>query len=164
MLRIAFILSVLAAPTFLQASTISTVLSTAQMRGEATFRYIGLPLYQARLYTNDGAPLDWSQDFGIELNYLRNLTKKDLVESTLKELDRLGHPLPVRDQLSRCFDDVSKGDQYLAVSRGQDQIGFWRNGTRVCTLTHPMIKQRFMAIFVGQNTRSTAFTRKLTGE
>lgn len=164
MLRVAFIIAVLAVPTFLQASTIKTVLSTAQIRGEATFRFIGLPIYQARLYTKDGAPLDWSRDFGIELNYLRNLTKNDLVESTLEELGRIGQPLPVRDQLSQCFDDVSKGDQYLAVSRGQDQIGFWRNGVRVCTLTHPKIKHRFMAIFVGQDTRSKAFTRKLKGE
>jgi len=164
MLRALVILVVLAVPTFLQASTVKTVLSAPQVRGEATFRFIGFPLYQARLYTTDGAPLDWNQDFAIELNYLRNLTKKDLIESTLKELDRLGHPLPLREQLSQCFDDVSKGDQYLAVSRGHDQIGFWRNGTRVCTLTHPQFKQQFMAIFVGQNTRSKAFTRKLKGE
>ncbi|MEY8120932.1 hypothetical protein AB9F26_22430, partial [Falsihalocynthiibacter sp. BN13B15] len=70
----------------------------------------------------------------------------------------------LREQLGQCFDDVSKGDQYLAVSRGQDQIGFWRNGMRVCTLTHPQLKQQFMAIFIGQNTRSKAFTRKLKGE
>ncbi len=164
MLRFVLALAVLVAPTFSQASTAKSVLSTAQVRGEATFRFIGLPIYEARLFTNDGAPLDWDKDFGIELNYLRNLTEKDLVESTLKELDRMGNSLPVREQLTQCFDDVSKGDRYLAVSRGQDQIGFWRNGVHVCTLSYPQIKQHFMAIFVGDNSRSKSFTRRLKGE
>lgn len=164
MLKITLVLAALMTPTFSQASTAKSVLSTAQVRGEATFRFIGLPIYKARLYTDAGAPLDWNNDFGIELNYLRNLTEADLVESTLKEFDRMGNPLPVRAQLTQCFDDVSKGDQYLAVSRGPNKIGFWRNGERVCTLSHPQIKQRFMAIFVGDDTRSKSFTRKLKGE
>ena len=164
MLRFAVFFALLTAPTLLQASIVKSVLSTAEVRGEATYRFIGLSLYQARLYTKDGAPLDWNEDFGIELNYLRGLTKRDLVEGTLQELERAGNPLPVREQLAQCFDDVRKGDQYLAVSRGQDQIGFWRNGVRVCTLSHPQIKQRFMAIFVGENTRSKSFTRKLKGD
>lgn len=164
MLKYALALAVLVAPTISQASTAKSVLSAAQVRGEATFRFIGLPIYEARLYTDAGAPLDWNRDFGIELEYMRNLTETDLVESTLKELDRLGSPIPVRAQLTQCFDDVRKGDQYLAVSRGPNKIGFWRNGVRVCTLSHPQIKQRFMAIFVGDDTRSKSFTRQLKGE
>mgnify|MGYP000229945284 CR=1 FL=1 len=155
---------ILSVPAILQASTVQTALSSAQVRGEAIFRVFGLPIYEARLYTEDGAALDWNKDFGIELNYLRDLTERDLVDSTLKEFERTGRPLPVREQLTGCFKDVSKGDQYLAVSSGEDQIGFWHNGVRVCTLRHPRIKQRFMAIFVGDNTRSSAFTRKLKGE
>lgn len=162
--RVLLALVILAAPTILQSSTVKTALETAQERGEATFRVFGFPIYEARLYTENGAPLDWNKDFGIELNYLRDLKESDLVESTLKEFVRTGSALPLRNQLTKCFKDVGKGDQYLAVSQGQDQIGFWLNGTRVCTLRHPKIKQRFMAIFVGDNTRSSSFTRKLKGE
>lgn len=102
MLRFAVFFALLTAPTLLQASIVKSVLSTAEVRGEATYRFIGLSLYQARLYTKDGAPLDWSEDFGIELNYLRGLTKRDLVEGTLQELERAGNPLPVREQLTQC--------------------------------------------------------------
>jgi hypothetical protein len=147
-----------------QASTVESALPGAELRGAATFRYVGFPLYEARLFTKSGAPLDWSKDFGLELKYLRNLTGYDLVEGTMRELERTGTAIALRGQLQQCFNDVRKGDRYVAVSKGQNQIGFWHNGKRVCTLSHPQIKTRFMAIFLGENTRSKTFTRKLKGE
>lgn len=147
-----------------QASVIERALPGAELRGTATFRFVGVPLYKARLYTPGGDPLDWNRDFGLELTYLRSLSGADLVESTLRELERLGGAPTVRGQLQRCFRDVQKGDRYAAVSNGPDSIGFWNNGYRVCTLSHPRIKDRFMAIFLGPDTRSAAFTRRLKGE
>lgn len=159
-----FAFALLALPTGTQASAIKSVLPDAETRGTATFRYIGFPLYEAQLFTKSGAPLDWSKDFGLELKYLRNLTELDLVEATMRELSRTGATLPVRGQLEKCFNDVRKGDRYVAISKGPNQIGFWHNGKRVCTLSHPRIKNRFMSIFLGENTRSESFTRKLKGE
>ncbi len=164
MRKLPLVLALLVCPLIAQASVIESALSDAELRGKATFRFIGLPIYEARLFTADGAPLDWSSDFGLELRYLRNVSKKDLVGSTMDEFSRTGSTPPVQDQLARCFDDVSKGDRYLAITQGRNKIGFWRNGRRVCTLSHPQITQRFMSIFVGDNTRSASFTRRLKGE
>ena len=151
-------------PLSAQASTIKSALPGAELRGAATFRFVGFPLYEARLFTKSGAPLDWNQDFGLELKYLRNLTEFDLVEGTMRELKRTGTAMPLRSQLEQCFNNVRTGDRYVAVSKGQNQIGFWHNGKRVCTLSHPQIKTRFMAIFLGENSRSKSFTQKLKGE
>jgi len=159
-----FLSALVLAPMFAQASTVSSALPDGELRGAATFRFIGLPIYEARLFTKSGAPLDWSADFGLELKYLRSLSEYDLVEGTMRELSRTGVELPVRAQLERCFNDINKGDRYLAVSNGQNQIAFWLNGKPVCTLNHPRIKTRFMAIFLGDNTRSRSFTQKLKGE
>lgn len=164
MLRASLIVAMLFGPILARASVIETALSEAELRGKAIFRFVGLPIYEARLFTTNGAPVDWSSDFGIELEYMRNVSKKDLVGSTMDEFARNGTPPPVQDQLARCFDDVRKGDRYLAITQGQDQVGFWRNGIPVCTLNHPQISQRFMSIFVGENTRSASFTRRLKGE
>jgi len=164
MRRLLLIAATLLVPLSAQASIVKSVLPGAELRGAATFRFVGFPLYEARLFTKSGAPLDWNKDFGLELKYMRNLTEYDLVEGTMRELKRTGAALPLRGQLEQCFDDVRKGDRYFAVSKGQDQIGFWHNGKRVCTLSHPQIKTRFMAIFLGENTRSKSFTRKLKGE
>jgi hypothetical protein len=142
---------------------IAAALPGAELRGQATFRFLGLPIYQARLYTPGGEPLDWQKELALELTYLRNIPETDLIESTLQEFSRTGASLPVKDQLLQCFADVGKGDRYLAVSNGPDKIMFWRNERQTCTLSHPQIKQRFMTIFLGENTRSPSFTRKLQG-
>ena len=152
------------APGITAASPLTSVLPGAELRGAATLRYLGFPLYNARLFTKGGAPLNWGADFGLELTYLRNLTQNDLVEGTMRELKRTGGPLAVRDKLNACLADVAKGDSYLAITQGPDQIGFWRNGARSCTLSHPRITARFMGVFLGDNTRSKSFTRRLRGE
>ncbi|MCT4559000.1 MAG: hypothetical protein N4A61_13195 [Pelagimonas sp.] len=163
MLRLVAILALLA-PSWATASAMDRVLPGAELRGVATFRYVGFPVYKARLFTPSGAALDWRKNFALELTYLRKLTEYDLVESTMRELERTGAALPIRDQLTVCFRDVRRGDRFLAVSKGPDQIVFWYNGNRVCTLSHPQIKTRFMAIFLGDNTRSKPFTQRLKGE
>ncbi len=162
--KFAFLTALLVLPGLALASQVKTVLPGAEMRGAATFRYLSFPLYEARLFTKNGAPFAWEEDFGLELTYLRSFTAFDLVESTIQELGRTGGELPVRDQLNNCFVDIRKGDRYLAVSQGQNKIGFWRNDTRMCTLSYPGIKTRFMAIFMGDNTKSKSFTKRLRGD
>lgn len=164
MLRFKALFCLLLLPFIAQANTVESLLPNAKMKGTATFGFAGFPLYQARLFTSNGAALDWNKDFALELKYLRNVSKKDLVESSMREFARLGSFLPVQDQLQVCFDDVRKGDRYTAMSQGQDKVIFWLNEKRTCTLEHPEIKLRFMRIFLGDNTRSKSFTRKLKGE
>jgi hypothetical protein len=147
-----------------KASPVSSALPDAELRGEATLRFLGFPLYKARLFTPSGERLDWNKDFALELTYLRNLTAYDLVEGTMREFARTGGTLPVRTQLKQCFFDVRKGDRYTAVSGGPNQLTFWRNDTRTCTLSHPQIKARFMGIFLGDNTRSRRFTSLLRSD
>lgn len=164
MLRLVGVCLVVLMPAFGQASTIPNVLTGAELRGEAVFRLFGFPLYRARLFTETGAPLNWDEDFGLELTYMRDLSRKDLAESTMRELERIGDAIPIRAQPDKCYANVRSGNRFVAVSQGQDHIAFWLNGARTCTLSHPQIKSRFMAIFLGDDTRSPSFTRKLKGE
>lgn len=145
------------------ASPVGSILPSAEQRGEATFRFLGIPMYKARLYTDGGRAFDWQQDFALDLTYQRNLTEYDLVVSTLREINQLGQTPTVRDQLIRCFDDVASGDSYLAVTDRADRIVLWRNGRSVCISSHPQIKRYFMSIFLDENTRSAKFTRNLRG-
>lgn len=144
--------------------SLETVLPGAELRGEATLRYLGLPVYEAQLFTPSGRPLDWNDDFALQLTYLRAFSQGDLVEATLREFTRLGGALPLEKPLADCFLGVSRGDRYLAVTDGPDRIRFWRNGQQTCTLSYPRIKLRFMSIFLGDNTQSQGFTRALRSE
>ncbi|QFT74495.1 MULTISPECIES: hypothetical protein [unclassified Ruegeria] len=161
--RTAFLALSLLIPNGLIASPVTEELNDAQLRGTATFRYLGLPIYDAKLYTPKGAPFSWSEDIALQLTYRKNIKKKALVNSTLDEMDRIGRSAPVRDQLNRCFKAVAKGDSYLAVSDGPDKVSFWLNGQKTCTMAYPGIKRSFMSVFLGDNTRSASFTRRLQG-
>lgn len=164
--RILLVAALCLAPLAAVASpgALGAALPDAQQRGSAVFRYLGLPIYEARLYTQAGQPLDWQRDFAIELTYLRRISARTLVDSTLQELARTGGALPVGDQLGKCFAEVRAGDRYLALSKGRDTVQFWRNDRPVCSLRHPNIKTRFMTIFVGDNTRSRSFSAELRGD
>lgn len=152
------------APIVAGASQPSNLPRGAEQRGEAAFSFLGFQIYKARLFTQGGRPLDWSQDFGLELTYQRRLSQSDLVEATLREMARMGNALPIRGQLEQCYQPVSPGDSYLAVSDGPDRLTFWRNGIAVCTLTQTDIRTRFMEIFLGEDSRSARFTRALLGQ
>ncbi|TQV69578.1 hypothetical protein FIL88_06710 [Aliiroseovarius halocynthiae] len=160
MRKIALVLLLVTAPIAACAQS-APQLPGSSLRGEATFRYLGFPLYDARLFTPGGAALDWAKPFALELRYRRNLTQFDLVESTMRELKRTGGAIDVRDGLTRCFKDVRKGDRFTAVAKAKNTIGFWLNGQATCTLDHPNISRRFMEIFLGEKTRSKSFTRAL---
>ncbi|MEP1327347.1 hypothetical protein [Pseudophaeobacter sp.] len=152
------------APFVAGATQASNLPPGVEERGEATFSFLGFQIYKARLFTQGGRPLDWSQDFGLELTYRRRLSQSDLVEATLREMTRMGNALPIRDQLEKCYQPVAPGDRYLAVSDGPNRLSFWRNGVTVCTLAQDNIKARFMEIFLGKDSRSTRFTRALLGQ
>lgn len=152
------------APLASAATPLSTALPEAEPRGQATLRYLGFQIYDAKLFTKGGAPLDWSQDFALELTYKRNLSQYDLVEATLREMARMGNAMPIRAQLETCYQAVTPGDRYLAVSRGPDQLQFWRNDRAVCTLSQKDIKAKFMEIFLGDDSRSRRFSRALLGQ
>ncbi|WP_170561815.1 hypothetical protein [Ruegeria atlantica] len=154
----------LLAPSGLAASTVSNALPSAELRGSATFRYLGLPIYDAKLFTAGGAPFRWSEDFGLQLTYRKNIKQKALIESTLDEMKRQGNSGLTQANLGQCFEAVSKGDVYLAVSDGPNKVGFWLNGRKTCNLTGQGIKKTFMSIFLGDNTRSASFTRQLKGQ
>ncbi|NNE79872.1 MAG: hypothetical protein HKN18_06315 [Silicimonas sp.] len=161
--RLGAILVCLWAPGIVFAATLGGLLPGAEERGKATYRFLGLALYDARLFTPGGAEFSWSADFALELTYLRALSEYDLVEGTLREMKRNGGRPNLDAALYRCFDDVEKGDRFLAVTNGPDRVGFWLNGTQTCWLDGPGITRRFMEIFLGDNTRSRSFTRRLRG-
>lgn len=155
---------VLAATLPTRVLAIDAILPGASQRGEATLRYFGFPVYEAELFTRNGRAFDWNDDFGLRLRYLRDFSQDHLVDATLTEFDRIGDPLPLEDELERCFYGVSRGDSYLAVTDGPDRVRFWRNGQPTCTLSYPQIKYRFMSIFLGSDSRVPGFTRALRGE
>ena len=121
-LFLAFML--IALPMLAQASVSRSQLPDAELRGTATFRFLGFPVYQARLFTQSDAPLNWAEDFGLELTYLRNLTQYDLIESTMREFKRTGTGATAARPTETLLQGRAQGRPlYRCVARaGQDRL------------------------------------------
>lgn len=147
----------------LPLTTQAQVPTGLEQRGEAEFRVFGLKLYDARLYTKDGAAFDWSRDFALEITYARRFSQDALVKSTMDEIKRIGRQSPDAMAWNGCFRSVNKGHRYLAITKGEDQVDFILNGAKMCSLNHRSVARSFMEIFLGDNTRSAKFTQALRG-
>ena len=131
-------------------------------------RWLGLPVYTAALYTQGAARFSWSQPDALELQYLRSFPARQLTKSTLDELRRIEGPqgdhAALIAKLGRCFPDVGKGDRLTAYSSSASEVMFSFNGGAPCTVHHPGVRERFLGIWLSDNSRSAKLTRRLKGQ
>lgn len=143
-------------------------LTQPQKLGEATMRWLGLPIYDAALYTEGAARFSWSQPLALELRYLRSFPASQLTKSTLDELQRIegaqGDHAAMIVKLGECFKDVRKGDRLTAYSSASSKISFSFNGGAPCTVSHKGVRERFLGIWLSGNSRSAKLTRRLKGQ
>ncbi len=135
--------------------------------GTASFTLFGAELYRAALYTAGGRQYQADQPYGLVLDYKRNIRGGTLISATLREMRRIegrkDDHKTIEAKLNSCFQTVGNGDRYSAIPRGSDAVEFWRNGALRCTLSHPDIRDRIMAIWLSDQARDPALSRQLRG-
>ena len=146
---------------------VKSSLATPEPLGQTTYRWLGVPLYEATLYTARGKSFGWDAPLALQLVYARNLKGGSLVDATLAELDRIegkrADHSDIRAKLSPCFRDVGVGDRYVAVAGSSDRIAFWRNGSKTCEFSHAGAKKRILGIWLSDDSRSVRQARRLRG-
>lgn len=171
MRKLAFLLVFALAASPMRASdgseVIADVLDSPQMRGEATFRWLGLPLYTARLYTPRGQALTWARPVALQLVYARNISRESLINATVSELERLegsraDHAV-IGEKFATCFRDVGAGDQFVAAATTEDEVHLFFNGAKTCSVSHEQLSARFLNIWLSDNSRSPDLSRRLRG-
>jgi hypothetical protein len=163
------LVSALAAPPVLAVpGEVQAELGAAKALGRATFRWLGVQLYDATLYTPPATGFDWQEPLALELVYARSVGGSVLLDSTLAELERIegrqpDHPA-IRQKLMGCFRDVDANDRYVASAGSADAVSFWLNGSRTCEISHPELKRRFLGIWLSDQSRAVKSARALRGE
>ncbi len=150
-----------------EPSAIKNAFENPKMRGEAVFRWLGLPLYTARLYTPNGQALTWARPVALQLIYARKISRQSLVDATVSELERLegsqaDHAV-IGEKFASCFRDVDEGDQFVATTITADEVQLFFNGTAACRVSHDNLSARFLGIWLSDNSRSPDLTRQLRG-
>lgn len=145
-------------------------LPAAQLRGEGRLRYLGLRVYDIRLWVEpggdrrepDAAPL------ALELEYARSLAGRAIAERALQEMqgiDAVTVPQGERwlKQMQQIFPDVKAGDRITGVQRPGEGARFFVNGQAGGEVRDADFARLFFGIWLSPRTSQPRLREALLG-
>ena len=142
----------------------------AQALGSATLRFLGLAIYEARLWVQSGfnASMYAQCPLALELNYFRNLSGALIAERSLKEMRRQGPLSDERQQawlqaMVLAFPDVKAGDRITGLHTPGVGARFWFNGQSRPALNDPDFSRTFFGIWLSDATSEPLMRNQLLG-
>lgn len=155
-------------PAVAQTADLPPSLARSDVSGPVTYRLLGIPIYEAKLFKPRGEGFDWNRPFALQLQYAKTISGDRLLSATMSELRRMegqkDDHAEIELALATCFRDVSSGDRYLAYAVGPDRVDFWLNGSKTCEAQHPGLRNRFLGIWLSDESRAQNLTRRLRGQ
>ena len=135
--------------------------------GEAKLKVLFWDVYNSSLYSKTGEYHAEQFPQALKINYLRDITAKDLIERTQDEWVKLGIKQQTFSQwiqlLTNIFPDIKKGDTLLlSVSENQDS-DFFFNGKKIGKITDKTFGKNFLRIWLDKNCSYPRVRYKLIG-
>jgi hypothetical protein len=153
----------------LAAQDCRTEVPAAQLSGSGEYRFLGLHLYDAQLWSTR-LPVNYDTRFALQLTYATSATRERLTTLGLNEMKRLApKPLPEslitrwRDDMLRAFVDVEPGDWLCGVFLPGTGVRFFANGAPTATIEDPDFARAFFDIWFDPGTRAKTLRAKLLG-
>ncbi len=147
----------------------------ATFKGAGRLRFLGLLIYDARLWAAPGTPgqpaADWSQQpLALEIQYARALDGGQIAERSLLEMRRQGDVAPATAaawlaELQRLIPDVKAGDRLTAVFEPGQRLPLrlLANGVQRGQIGDAVLAQRFVGIWLAPATSEPALRAALLG-
>lgn len=149
---------------------VAVELPVARLQGQATMRYLGFEIYEARLWAApDFSPAHYAaHPFALELRYARSLDGAAIAERSLAEMRRVGPFDDIkaegwRELLGRALPDVISGDRLTGVRAEGGATRFFRNGRPTAMIDDPEFARLFFGIWLSPRTSEPALRRGLIG-
>lgn len=143
----------------------------AQALGGARLRFLGLDIYEARLWTTAGfKPAAYAQSpFALELNYFRSLSGRLIAERSLKEMRRQGSLSAEREQawleaMVQAFPDVKQGDRITGLHTPGVGARFWFNGQSLTPVRDAEFSRTFFGIWLSEASSEPQMRTQLLGQ
>jgi hypothetical protein len=151
-------------------SELKTELRDARLLGEGRLRYLGLHVYDIRLWGQaDFSVRDLpGSTLALELEYARALDGKAIAERSLKEmqaLDSIDTALADRwlQQMRQIFPDVNRGDRITGVQRPGEAARFFVNGQPRGEVRDAEFTRLFFGIWLSPRTSQPRLREALLG-
>lgn len=159
-----------APPSFVQQA-----LPAAALLGQGQMRFLGLRIYDARLWVG---PQFKAADFGdyplaLELSYHRAFKGTAIAQRSIDEIEREGELTPAQAQrwlkvLTALLPDVQSGDRLTGLYQPGQGMRFWRGQQLLGVTDDAELARRFFAIWLSPRTsepglRSALLARRSEG-
>lgn len=155
----------LALPAFAHASS---ELAGLTKRGQARFRFLGLHVYDIRLWS--AAPVtaaNWQeQPLTLEIEYARNLSGDEIAKRSLKEMRRQATVTDAQAQawlteMQAAFPDVKAGDRISGTHEPGVAAQFFVNGQPRRRVADAQFARLFFGIWLSPQTSEPALREQL---
>ena len=145
--------------TALASGTPPTPLAGAHLAGSGTLRFLGMEVYQAKLWVQPGfTPRTWThQSLALELRYARGFSARAIAGRSLEEMQRqqalteaqTGH---WQAQLAALLPDVAAGDRLVGLYQPGQGVRFLFNGQPRGQIDDPLFARLFFGIWLSPQT------------
>lgn len=137
-------------------------------RGEAAMRFIGLKVYDIRLWTANQAQ-NFGEPFALELVYDMNFKGKEIAERSITEMRKQGYNDEVKLKrwsavMTRIFPDIKKGDTLVGVSIPNKEIRFYSHEKLIAAEKDMEFARAFFDIWLSEKTSEPTLRKKLLGD
>ena len=147
-------------------------LPEAVLWGQGQMRFLGLRIYDARLWVEprfEAADFD-AYPLALELTYHRAFTGAAIAQRSIEEIQRQGDLAPMQAQrwlkaLAAVLPDVQPGDRLTGIYQPGRGMRLWRGGELLGTIDDAELARRFFGIWLSPRTsepglRSALLTRQ----
>ncbi len=145
-----------------QAATpaeVAAELGQPQAAGTTRLRFLGLSIYDARLWVAPGfQAANFAQHgLALQLNYLRSLKGNLIAERSIQEMRRAGNVPAATEQrwlaaMQEAFPDVKEGDRITGIHLPAVGARFYFNGQLRATVKDVEFSQQFFGIWLAPST------------
>jgi hypothetical protein len=140
--------------------------STFVLVGEANYRFMWWPLYQAQLHApSSDFQFPATTPFKLSLTYQRAITKQQLLTETLKQWQRQGITVEPHWQprLNELLVDVAVGDTLSLYVDSTYVSRLSLDEQALGAITDPALSQAFAGIWLASNSTEPQFRQQLLG-
>jgi hypothetical protein len=149
---------------------IESELPGALLRGRGRLRFLGLSVYDARLWVADGfEPASFGAvPLALELVYARRFAGRMIAERSLDEMQRVPGISPEQrarwlEAMRGVFPDVTVGDRITGVHRPGAAARFFLNANLRGEIADPEFGRRFFGIWLSPTTSEPGLRQSLLG-
>lgn len=158
-------------PALAERPEIAQALPEARLQGQGRLRFLGLSIYDARLWAPAPAVTGqtWTQRaLALELHYLRHLKGPLIAERSITEIRRQVTLSAEQERtwlaaLQNLLPDVQDGDRLVGLWQPDRGMTLFFNGQSRGTLSDLTLAQLFIGIWLSPKTSEPELRRALLG-